>query len=216
MQNRYPSDEEKYRLIAEKTSDVIWLADLDGRALFVSPSIERLTGFTPEEHVSMSFDDRFTPESAKNAYQFLRDYRARLLSSPEDCCSSDLKVELEYRCKDGSSKWGEVRTTPYCDDKGNLVGFHGVTRDITERRQAEEALQASEEKYRLLSKNAMDVIWRLDLATERFRSSNCRATRPKRLWPCPWARPCPRTPTNEPGSISRMVSVQSTAAVPTN
>lgn len=65
-------------------------------------------------------------------------------------------------------KWGELLVTPYHDDRGRVVALHGATRDITDRRRTEEALRQSEEKYRLLSDNATDVLWTLDLATERF------------------------------------------------
>lgn len=162
------ASEEKYRLIAEKTSDVIWLLDLTGKSLFVSPSVEHFTGYTVEEYLNQTISNRFAPESAAKAQSLLAQYVPRFEDEPEAFDINSVTVELEYRCKGGGTKWGELLVTPYCDENGSLVAIHGATRDITERKRAEKALRESEEKYRLLSENATDVIWTLDLATEKF------------------------------------------------
>ena len=160
--------EEQYRLIAEKTSDVIWLLDVMGKSLFVSPSVEHFTGYSVEEYLNQTIADRFTPESAAKAQSLLAQSVGRFQEKPGDPDSFRVAIELEYKCKQGGTKWGELLVTPYCDETGRLIAIYGATRDITERKQAEEMLRESEEKYRLLSENATDVIWTLDLATERF------------------------------------------------
>jgi PAS domain S-box-containing protein len=162
------ASEEKYRLIAEKTSDVIWLLDLAGKSLFVSPSVEHFTGYTVDEYLKQTIESRFTPESAGKAKELFERHVRQFQDNPEHPDDYRVAVELEYKCKNGGTKWGELLVTPYFDEKGGFMAIHGVTRDITERKMAEEALRESEEKYRLLSENVTDVIWTLDLAAERF------------------------------------------------
>ncbi len=70
-----------------------------------------------------------------------------------------LRIELEYYRKDGSTVWLENQVSGIRDANGTLIGFHGVARDVTERRKAEQALKESEERYRLLAENASDIIW---------------------------------------------------------
>lgn len=78
--------------------------------------------------------------------------------------------ELEHRIvrPDGSIRWVYDRAHPYLDQHGNLLRYIGITLDITERKQAEEALRQSEASYRLISENTADVIWVLDPRTGRF------------------------------------------------
>ncbi len=74
-----------------------------------------------------------------------------------------LSLTLEHIRKDGSTLWSEVKLSFLCDQKGNVTGILGVTRDITDRKRAEEALRKSEALYRLLADNAGDVIWTMDM-----------------------------------------------------
>ena len=69
---------------------------------------------------------------------------------------------LDYRCKDGSTKTGEVLITPYFDENNKCIGLHGVTRDITERRQAEKALRESEERYRSFISQVSEGVYRFE------------------------------------------------------
>lgn len=168
VKNIQLKNEEKYRLVAEKTTDVIWLLDLQGKSLFVSPSVKNFTGYSVEEYLHQTIPERFTDESAIKAQTLMQQYVRQYQEKPKDPKAYNVAVELEYRCKDGGTKWGELLVTPYCDAQGRLIAIHGATRDITERKQAEKKLRASEEKYRFLSENATDVMWMLDIATEKF------------------------------------------------
>ena len=160
--------EEKFRLIAEKTTDVIWLMDLTGKSLFVSPSVEKFTGFTVPEYLQQTIDNRFTPESAALAKRLFAEKISQYLKNQSQLNGASYTLELEYVCKDGGTKWGELIITPYFLDQHDFVGIHGVTRDVTQRKLTELALRKSEEKFRLLSENATDVIWTFDLESEKF------------------------------------------------
>ena len=73
-----------------------------------------------------------------------------------------VRLEMEFYRKDGSTVWLENVVTGIRDANQTIVGVHGVARDITERRQAQEALRASEERFRTLIEKATDVVVVLD------------------------------------------------------
>jgi len=135
--------EEKYRQIAEKTSDVIWMMNNRMQYTYVSPSIYRQRGYTPEEFIKLKPEDIYTPESLKKVLDVYSMGNAREkegILTPE----ATMTVELQHLCKDGSVRDSEVLISPLFDSGGKLTGGHGVSRDITERKQ-------SEGKFRLLA-----------------------------------------------------------------
>jgi PAS domain S-box-containing protein len=132
---------ELYKLIADKMTDVVWLMDLNGKSLFVSNSIEQFTGFTVEEYLRQTIDDRFTPASSASGKVLFNGEIARLALQPEALHSFSYTYRMEYMCKDGRAKWGELLMTPYFGQDNQWLGIHGVTRDITERKMSEESLR---------------------------------------------------------------------------
>ncbi len=129
--------EENYRIIVEKTTDVIWLMDLNGKSLFVTPSIINFTGFTVNEYLNQNFDARFTHESANIAKLTMFKEISRYSEREEVLKNYHIKLELEYICKNGDTKWGEILITPWFNYNNELIGIHGVTRDITERKKSD-------------------------------------------------------------------------------
>ncbi len=140
--------EKRYRLLAESATDVIWTLDLRGRFTYVSPSVERLRGYTPEEVMQQPLEASFTPESAEIVKAGLRRaYEALIRDVPY---RRKERYELEQPCKDGSTVWTEVTTSAIYDENGQFIGIQGVTRDISERRQAEVALQRYTKRLQIL------------------------------------------------------------------
>ncbi|MBN1593009.1 MAG: PAS domain S-box protein [Candidatus Coatesbacteria bacterium] len=132
--------EERYRLLAENISDMIWIRDVKTlKSLYISPSITRLTGFTPEEAISRSWQEGLTPDSFKIAMELLKEEMELERTGQGDPDRSGT-LELELRCKDGSTVWTEVSMTFLRDENGKASAILGVTRDITQRRQAEQKL----------------------------------------------------------------------------
>ncbi len=154
--------EKKYRLITEKISDVVWIMDLNGKSTFVSPSIEKFTGFSVEEYLNQGFDDRFTPESALNAYETFKIEVSRYMNTEGPPKDYKKTMIMEYRCKDGGVKTGEVLITPDFDEMNVFVGLYGVTRDITERKIAQDALVKSEERLKDIIFNSADWVWEVN------------------------------------------------------
>ncbi len=145
--------EGRYRLIAEKMSDIIWTMDLALRTTYVSPSVEKVLGFTPEERMSQNPADQVTPESFVRATEILA---KELGYDPEPGIYPDrtVKMDIEYYHKNGSTIWCENIVGALMDDKGIITGIHGVSRDITERKRVEEALQREKERFHNLIHNA--------------------------------------------------------------
>jgi PAS domain S-box-containing protein len=136
--------EARYRLLAENQSDVIWTMDLSLRYTYMSPSVERMRGYSAEEITGSTVLETLRPASVELARKTLAEELAIERTEGKDLHRSRT-LELEMYCKDGSTVWTEVKMTGIRDPDGQLVGILGVTRDIAERKRAEEALKALNE-----------------------------------------------------------------------
>lgn len=154
------ASDERYRLLAENAHDVIWTVGPDRRFSYLSPSVERVLGYPMHEALQLKLEDLLTPESRLKAGAYLK-HIFDVTSAGGPCPS--VVIEYQNLRKDGSHVWVESSLTGLYDTAGEFNGILGVTRDITARRQAQDALKASEERYRLLAENASDVIWTMTL-----------------------------------------------------
>ena len=154
--------EERHRFLAENARDVIWTMEPDGRISYVSPSIEAVRGFSPEEAMAQTLDQIHPPESLAVAVQWWSQMRTDLTAARQP---ANFRGEMAYYRKDGSLFWTEVMAYPLLHPDGSLAQVVGVTRDISERKRAQEeiekaaaAVARSEEHYRLLSSNLYDAV----------------------------------------------------------
>ncbi len=134
--------EARFRLLAESANDVIWTMSLEGRFTYVSPSVEKLRGYTPEEVVAQPLESVVTPAFAP-ALRSLLEGLARRIRAGERSFSIPAQ-EVEQPCRDGSTVWTEVIVTPLFDGAGRFLHVLGVSRNISERRRREEAQRALE------------------------------------------------------------------------
>ena len=131
--------EERYRLIADNTSDLIWLYDRAAeRFTYASPSAFSLLGYRPDEFVGRKLMDFIAPSSQPAAAR-VREQALRSVS--ENRGPVHLAIELEQVRKDGSIVPTEVVTSVLSDASGQVTHILGVTRDITERKKARETLE---------------------------------------------------------------------------
>ena len=129
---------EQRRLLAEHANDVIWTMSLDGRITCVSPSVERMRGFTPEEAMNQPLDEILTPESMAVSLAYWQELAAR---SEAGLRPRELHGEYEYYRKDGSTVWTEVQVIPHVGPGGDIIEILGVTQDISGRKRAEEEIR---------------------------------------------------------------------------
>jgi PAS domain S-box-containing protein len=127
---------EKYRMLMENTMDVIFLLDMDLKYKYISPSVLRMRGFTPEEVMSARLESTMTPESLALVRRALAERLGHVREHPEE---RDLSVRLELQMyhKDGKTIWTEVVASFMYDAEGRPVEILGVTRDISERKRME-------------------------------------------------------------------------------
>jgi PAS domain S-box-containing protein len=134
------------RELLEYGSDVFFRAGLDMRFLYVSPNVERVLGWTPEEMLGRVPDDFVDHDSRPAEPNEWFDERGMM------------SLRGHVRCKDGTAIWFENRVLGLFDEHGELDGFAGVFRNIDREVSAEAALAASEEQFRFLVENATDVV----------------------------------------------------------
>ena len=130
--------ESMYRLLAENTQDVLWKTDRDLFVTYISPADEYLRGFRVTEVVGHSMLDMFTDEGAALVNNIINKSKdARQPRSP----AGYLTFEVPHRCKDGRVLWGEVISKREQNAQGEIVGYHGITREITRRKLLEDQVR---------------------------------------------------------------------------
>ncbi len=138
--------EEKYRLIADNVSDNIWILDLDGACLrYVSPSIEKRTGYAPEEAQAISLEGLLTPASFRHCMSIWQDELAREAAGQNDP-ERTVTIELEEIRKDREIIFSEITTSFLRDAEGKITSILGVTRDTNDRKRAEIQLQKAHDE----------------------------------------------------------------------
>ncbi len=130
--------------MADNTADVIWVLDVETmRFAYVSPSVERLRGYSVQEVLSQSLDEVMTPESLGSGRRPVSRAIAAFQSGDE---SARINVdEVDQPRKDGTIVATEVTTTFLTDADGHVDRVLGVSRDITDRRKAEAVITALNE-----------------------------------------------------------------------
>jgi len=145
--------EEKYRLMTETTTDVIYMMDQNGIITHIGPQIARY-GYTSEEVLSHSFTEFLESDDASRA---LADLEITLTTGQSTV------TQLKMRDRAGNVRWLEDNGAAVRDASGRITGISGILRDITERKEMELALRESEEKFRALVETSPDMIWETDL-----------------------------------------------------
>ncbi|RPH48354.1 MAG: response regulator [Desulfobacteraceae bacterium] len=143
--------EKRYHLLAESTSDVVWQLDLlTNRYTYISPSIYRLRGYTPEEAMSQPLEFGLTSASLQDVQGLIRQATEEFAQGRTDTITP--VREVEQTCKDGSTVWTEVSTTFVLDSDHRPIAINGISRSITERKLADEDRRRLERELQQLQK----------------------------------------------------------------
>ena len=144
--------EEKYRTLVENASDFIYTIDEKERILSLNKAAAKLWRKKPEELAGKSIFDLFPKEIAT---EYSKSLRGVFKTGKGHTAESKMIVA-------GRETWINTSLNPVKNNKGKVVAILGVTRDITERRRAEDALRESEERFHQVAENAQEWIWEVD------------------------------------------------------
>jgi len=147
--------EQRYRLLAENTSDFVTLQDTRGALLYASPSFERLLGHTFEDLKSPDRGQIVDPE-----------FHPVILHASERVLKGETVSRLEYRAykKTGEAVWLEANVVPIWNDEGQVYQLLSSTRDVTVNKRMQQSLLESSWRFRALIENSYDLILLVDIA----------------------------------------------------
>ena len=147
--------QDEFRIIADYTYDWEGWHDAQGRLIWLNPAVERITGYSVEECKAMG--DYPLPLIHPDDHQTWRDSLEHALDGK---VSNDLPFRVVRR--DGLQVWVAISWNPVFDDKGVFTGFRTSAHDFTERKEAENALKASENYMKKILGTALDGFWFID------------------------------------------------------
>ncbi|MGY6563076.1 MAG: PAS domain S-box protein [Luteibaculaceae bacterium] len=147
--------EEKYRFLVDNTHDLLYQFNIAGEPIYLSKSVKTISGYDEQDVMGKPFTDFIFKEDLP-----------QLMVETERLLSGLVKVSnSRYRiyAKDGSIRWHSATNVPNYDKQGNIVGFSGIAKDVTEAVFFEQKLIESEEKYRSLIENSQDIVFKVDV-----------------------------------------------------
>jgi PAS domain S-box-containing protein len=148
--------EEKYRLYFEHVTDVVYTIDRDLKVSSMSPSVEKVLGYKPQDFIGQPLTDLgkvLTPESFQQA----------IIDTELILKGNTISATIyQFIAKDGTIRYGEVSGSPIIRN-GQIIAIISVARNITDRKRAEDALRESEEKFRKILEDMEDVFFEVDV-----------------------------------------------------
>jgi len=147
----YMINEKRFQLMLENTHDIVFHT-VDGLVEWISPSVFTVTGWEPAELLGPSNGHLWHPEDRELSFS--------LLNSSYKGGSGH--ATLRFQKKDGTYIWLELNVQPYSEEDGRFSAV-GIMRDVTDRTISQQALIASEQRFRLLAEHASDIVAHTDL-----------------------------------------------------
>ena len=148
--------EKRYRRIVETTNEGVWLLDSKLHTSYVNRQMEEMLGYEPGEMVGRSVFDFYFPEDFERKKQALERRQQGVREH----------IEERLRRRDGSELWVRMAVNPMMTDNGEFDGALAMVSDITERKQTEEALRRTEERFRLAAQAGKMYAYEWDVATD--------------------------------------------------
>lgn len=157
-QRRSEEELARFRLGIERSDEVVFITEPDGKMVYVNPAFERTYGFPADESIGE------TPRILKSGLlpQETYEHFWQTLLAKEVVTG-----ELVNRTKDGRIIHVEGSANPITDQSGEIIGFLAIQRDISDRKRAEQALRESEARFRRLADNSPEMIFRYEFGPDR-------------------------------------------------
>jgi PAS domain S-box-containing protein len=155
-ENVLRKSEEKYRLITENMSDVVSILDMNLRFTYASPSIKRLTGLSPEAFISQFVEEIMPPEYFEKVTKVFEEEMMMEASGNADPFRTRI-IEFEQYTQDRSTVWVEVSCSFLRDKEKHPVGILAISRDISDRKQAEIDLRRRIDYEQILSEISSEI-----------------------------------------------------------
>ncbi len=147
--------EEKYRVITTNTLDTVWTTDTEFNMIFVNSAVFNFLGYTPEEFIGLNLSVFITAEGINT----IKNAARQLVAKYKEGEIVQNKFELQQIKKDGTVIDVEIRTNVLLNEEGEFIGFQGRSVNITERKQIQDKLKHSEEKFKVLFEYAPDTYY---------------------------------------------------------
>ncbi|MGD0734882.1 MAG: PAS domain S-box protein [Terracidiphilus sp.] len=152
-QDALRESEERFRIMADSCPIGIWVTDAQGGTRFANQAYREFAGLTEEPVVPDGWKSMIHPDDAP---EFFRAFACALKEH------AAFKAERRSRRVDGEWRWMESYAKPHFSQDGEFLGLVGISKDVTDRMQAEQALRSSEEKFRQLAENIREVFWMMN------------------------------------------------------
>lgn len=162
--------DKKFQILEKQIDDVIWTMDMNFRFTYISPSVEKMHGYTVDEMMKLNLQDYLTEESAQKAIDVLGEEISSYLKDRIE--KNIVTIEIDQRKKDGTIFHTEIRARFLLDEQGLPSGMIGVSRDISQRYLAEKALRDSEKALSLALEGAQIGLWDQNFKTGTVVRSN--------------------------------------------
>jgi PAS domain S-box-containing protein len=158
------ASEKRFKQVAESAGEWIWEVDENGLYTYASPVVEKILGYTPDELIGKKhYFDLFNSATAEETQNSAKKLFAE---------KKPLKELINQNVhKNGTLVWLSTSGSPILDDDGNLLGYHGVDTDITDRKLAQEALKESEFFFKESQKAAFIGSYKTDFIEGQWESS---------------------------------------------
>ncbi|MGD9714808.1 MAG: PAS domain S-box protein, partial [Thermomicrobiales bacterium] len=155
-EQKLQQSEERFALAVEGANDGIWDWNFATRKVYFSPRYKAMIGYADHEMKDrfVEWQQRVHPDDLAGTMAQLRAYLKKR--------SPTYQPEFRLRCKDGSYRWILARAKAIWDEKGKAIRLTGSHTDITDRKKAEEELRLSEERFRRITTNMLDLVVQVD------------------------------------------------------
>ncbi|MEG4279246.1 PAS domain S-box protein [Microcoleus sp. MON1_C1] len=158
LESELEQQEQQFKMVAENAPDIISRIDAEFRYLYVSPSIELATGIASEQFLGKTNAELGMSE---DIYRVWHDSWRQVFAT-----GSEQTIEFKFPTPKGI-RWYQSRIVPEFTFDGSVETVLGITRDVTDYKQVEQALRESEERLRLALTAAQMVVWDMDLQSNR-------------------------------------------------